>query len=372
MTTLREGPAVAVGTPRPTTTARVVALDAARAVAILGMLVVNVGPRDDSGAAAMVIRAAHGRASLLFVLLAGIGVSLLTRRARQGGPTRWGTLVWRSALLLAAGLALQLLDHDVKVILPTYAVLFLVAVAATRLPDVGLLAGAGVATAVGPLVWIAGQRRAEFDMEPATLTSSPTDVLSSVLLTGPYPVVTWVAPFLLGMWLGRRDLTDRTLQVRLAAVGAVAAVGGMAASRALVGLVGQPAEEVGPDRLVSAVAHSQMPLWLVSGTGSAMLVVALALILVPRVAGLARPLVAVGQLSLTVYVAHLVVIAALVRPGPGSAAEGLVVSLLIGVAATAFAVVWRARFRRGPLEALLRAPTLWPRGTARRLSSRGT
>lgn len=358
MTTLRTRPAVAVGTSGPTTTPRVVALDVARAVAILGMLAVNVGPRDDSGAAAMVIRAAHGRASLLFVLLAGIGVALLTRRAREGGPLRWGTLAWRSGLLLVAGLALQLLDHDVKVILPTYALLFLVAIAVARLPDVGLLLGAAGAAVLGPLMWIAGQQGRDFDMEPATLADAPDDVVSAVVLTGPYPVVTWVAPFLLGMWLGRRDLTDRALQTRLTVVGAAAALAGMAVSRALVGLVGQPGEDVGPDRLYSAVAHSQMPLWLLSGTGSAVLVVGLALLLVPRAGRWARPLVAVGQLSLTVYVAHLLVIAALVRPGPGSATEGLLVSMSIGVAAVVFATFWRARFGRGPLEALLRAPTV--------------
>ncbi|WP_418605917.1 acyltransferase family protein [Georgenia sp. SUBG003] len=211
-----------------------------------------------------------------------------------------------------------------KVILPTYAVLFLVAVAVARLPDAWLLVCAAGATVLGPLVWIAGQRGTDFDMEPATLANAPAEILSAVVLSGPYPVVTWVAPFLLGMWLGRRDLTDAALQVRLAVVGAAAGIGGMVVSRVLVGLVGQPGEEVGPDRLVSAVAHSQMPLWLLSGTGSAVLVVAVALLLVPRAGAWVRPLVAVGQLSLTVYVAHLFVIAALVRPGPGSAADGLV------------------------------------------------
>jgi uncharacterized membrane protein YeiB len=124
-----------------------------------------------------------------------------------------------------------------------------------------------------------------------------------------------------------------------------------------VALTGQPGDAVGIDRLFSAVAHSQMPLWLVSGTGSALLILGAVLALVPRAGRWIRPLVAVGQLSLTVYVAHLIVLAALVRPGPGSAAEGLVVSILIAVAATGFATVWRARFPRGPLETLLRAPS---------------
>ena len=55
----------------------------------------------------------RGRAAILFVVLAGMGVSLLVG-GRSSGYRRfvWTRLAFRAAILLPAGLALQLLDHD--------------------------------------------------------------------------------------------------------------------------------------------------------------------------------------------------------------------------------------------------------------------
>ncbi|MFC7404948.1 DUF418 domain-containing protein [Georgenia alba] len=335
---------------------RLVALDVARAVAIIGMLAVNVGPRDDTGLAAWVIRAAHGRASILFVLLAGVGVALLTRRALAGGPPRRSALFWRAGVLLVLGLVLQLLDHDVSVILATYAVLFAVAAALVRLPDKWLLSGAATTATAGPVLWILAQRPAEFAMDAPRLTDSPLSIAGSILVSGPYPAIVWAAPFLFGMWLGRQQLSARRVQLTMLWAGSVAAVGGMLASRLLVLLLGQPGERVGLDRLISAVGHSQMPLWLLSATGSAVAVLAALLLLVPHLGRLVAPLTALGQLSLTVYVAHLVVLVSAVRPGPWSATDGLAVTAVITIVATALAVAWRTTFARGPLETVLRIP----------------
>lgn len=59
-----------------------VALDAARGLAVIGMIAVNTGPRGDDELLEMIYRIPYGRASLLFVLLGGIGLSLMTRRSR--------------------------------------------------------------------------------------------------------------------------------------------------------------------------------------------------------------------------------------------------------------------------------------------------
>jgi uncharacterized membrane protein len=58
---------------------RISGIDVARALAIVGMVMVHVGPQDAGkpGIAAQAYRLSHGRASILFVVLAGIGVSLL-------------------------------------------------------------------------------------------------------------------------------------------------------------------------------------------------------------------------------------------------------------------------------------------------------
>ncbi|MGC0144836.1 MULTISPECIES: heparan-alpha-glucosaminide N-acetyltransferase domain-containing protein [unclassified Pseudactinotalea] len=335
---------------------RVIGLDAARALAILGMLAVNVGPLYDDGIAGLVMRLPHGRASLLFVLLAGIGYSFLTRRARDGAAPPWGQVLWRTVLLSLIGLSTQLAGHGAKVILTTYAVLFLVGLVVVRAPSWLLLTASIAATAAGPLVWLGVQLRTGevFDREPATLLDAPGQIVASTFLTGPYPVITWLGPFLFGMWLGRLRLQDRCVQIRLTVAGVVLTLLAELGSRALEAFLGRPDGEPGVDWFLSAAAHSQMPLWLIRGSASAVAVLGLTLLVLPYLGRFGWPLVATGQLALTVYVVHLFGIAEVVRPGPGTAPAGLVTTAVMALVLIGAAVGWRHFFSRGPLEALLR------------------
>lgn len=352
----RRQPAVstspAAGSPSP---GRLTGLDAARALAILGMLAVNIGPLAQSGVAGKTISLSHGRASLLFVLLAGIGYTLLTRHARRGGALPWQQVLWRSVWLLLIGLSLQLLDHGSDVILMTYAALFLVALVFVRAPSWLLLVSTGLVAVAGPALWLLAQFGGrKFDRAPASLIDPPGQIVTSTFLTGPYPVITWLAPFLFGMWLGRRRLGERSVQLRLLMLGAVVALGAEFGARGLEAWVGQPGDDPGWDWATSAAAHSQMPLWLVASSGAAVFVLGLSLLVEPRLGPLGRPLVAVGQLALTVYALHLVIIAGLIHPGPHSAADGLLATMLVALALATGAWAWRRFFSRGPLEALLR------------------
>jgi uncharacterized membrane protein len=93
---------------------RIRGVDAARSLAIIGMFSVHFG-QNVSGPEPLVRLYAlpRGRAAILFVVLAGMGVSLLVG-GRSSGYRRfvWTRLAFRAAILLPAGLALQLLDHD--------------------------------------------------------------------------------------------------------------------------------------------------------------------------------------------------------------------------------------------------------------------
>lgn len=340
--------------------ARVAGLDVARCLAIFGMVAVNVGPRGEPGLLGWLYGLPLGRASLLFMLLAGVGISLMTRSSRgpNGGPVPWRTVLWRAALLLVGGLALQLLDHGASVILPLYGVLFIACLPLIKAPGWVLIATAVASLLLGPLIWLwvwAGQGGAFVAAEP-TLLDPPGQVLAGVLVTGAYPAVVWVAPFVLGMLLGRADLRGPALHRRLLLWGAVAAAGAYGASQVLIARFGEPGSGPGLDHLVSATAHSQMPLWLVSGTGVSVLVLGLCLAAEPFAARHLGALVATGRLALTVYVGHLVVLALLVRPGPHTLAGGLLITAAICAASVLFSWLWTRRFRTGPLERLLRLP----------------
>ncbi|MBG6084273.1 DUF418 domain-containing protein [Zhihengliuella flava] len=346
---------------------RVAALDAARAVAIVGMMAVNVGPRDVEGPVGLLYQLPAGRASLLFMVLAGVGMSILTRTARQpGGHLPWQTILWRAALLLVGGLALQMLDHEVSVILPTYGFLFLICMPLLRRSNLTLAVIATASTLAGPLIWLLAQRATgqTYDFTQPVLADAPRDILEGIVLSGSYPAVVWIAPFVLGLLLGRADLRARRVQVRLAVAGAATALIAYVLSQILIVLLGEPSEPAGWTKLVSAVDHSQMPLWLISGTGSAVLILGIFLLAEDVVARRLKFLCAAGRLSLTVYVGHLLVLAAWVRPEPHTLAEGILITLVMAVAALIFASVWTRFFATGPLEFLFR----WPRS---RSSSRG-
>lgn len=148
---------MSAGTTEPSPRLR--GVEAARAVAVLGMVMVHFGPTPapDTALGAL-YELPHGRASVLFVLLAGVGVALLAGGSGEAVPGRRtgarGRLVLRAALLLPLGLWLQGLDHELLVILQFYAVYFLFAALVLALPDLLLLSGAAVAIVGGAMAYL--------------------------------------------------------------------------------------------------------------------------------------------------------------------------------------------------------------------------
>lgn len=341
---------------RGASTSRIAGIDIARALAIVGMFAVHVGPLDDPSLAGRLYAQAHGRASLLFVLVAGVGVSLLARARRESlREARW-SLAWRAVILLPAGLALQTLDHGVNVILQGYALLFILALLVLAFEDRWLLVGAGVAATAGPLLFLWGrlQDPGRFQREAIAWGDSTAEVVDGLVLSGPYPLITWAAPLLIGMWLGRRDLGQAHVQRRLLLTGLGLAAGAAAASELATRQLEEGSLAV---ELTSIAAHSQMPLWLTSGTGVAMALLAAAIWAGQRAPRLLRPLSALGQLAFTAYVLHLVALhlaGDALRPGELAPSLGVVAggSALLAVGA----LIWQAHLGRGPLERTLRPP----------------
>ncbi|GAA3254987.1 DUF418 domain-containing protein [Nonomuraea helvata] len=77
----------------------------------------------------------------------------------------------------------------------------------------------------------------------------------------------------------------------------------------------------------------------------------------PRLRHLAKPVIAVGTMSLTAYVGHFVAQSVLSVPGGTGTQQSWMPLLMFIGGAIAFASIWSRFFRRGPLEYLLNAST---------------
>ncbi|MFB7664373.1 DUF418 domain-containing protein [Kitasatospora sp. NPDC056138] len=373
------------GQPGSASPGRLLGLDLARGLAVLGMFAAHVGPvPGEDGPIGLAAQFAHGRASALFAMLAGVSLALIAGRSPRvgrAGRQAAARIALRALVLLAAGSALTALNTPVAVILAYYGVYFLLALPLTRLAA-GPLAAAALGWAlIGPQLSFVLRAGLEARDWTAPLTTvDPIAHLSgegllALLLTGSYPALTWMPFVLAGMALGRLDLTSPRVRSRLAVTGAVLVAVGyggawLACRFVPVDVNWWDGPENGtvdtsrPAGLLTAAPHSGTTFEILGALGVALsiLIACTALLARRPSVGASLPVasvVAVGALSLSAYVGHIVLIEAL----GGEDLPGSPALLLAGfsVLALALAWCWTRRFRRGPLETALHRATLLAR-----------
>jgi uncharacterized membrane protein len=364
---------------------RLVGLDVARCLALLGMVATHVlDARTPDGELATAQWLAGGRASALFAVLAGVSLALMTREPLRGRPLALRSLgiVGRAVLIAALGLLLGGLDSGVAVILTYYGVLFVVGLPFTLLRVRTLVpltvAWVVVAPVVSHLVRPDLPERG-FESPSFAQLADPGQLASELLLTGYYPVVPWLAYLLAGIALGRLDLRDTSLLGAVALGGLGTAVLATRVSRTLVdpavasenatGMFGTTPADGDWDWLLVVAPHSATPFDLAQTIGSAVLVICGCLLLerlLPRAATAVLGVVlGAGAATLTLYSLHVVMLTPEVWPEeePSAYASHVVVLLALGA-------VLRLLGRRGPLEAVAGLPVRLARSAATGDSSR--
>lgn len=375
--------APAAEAPPRASAGRLVGVDLARGLAVFGMFAAHVGPDPATGGVVgRVMELAHGRSSALFAFLAGFSIMLITGRREPktgtAGRQAVAKVVIRAVILLALGTALTMAGTTVEVILAFYGLYFLLVLPLHRLGarTLAVVAAAG-ALVLPQVLWpIQQSLRAA---EPGGIWTWPGDAdgLLSLLFTGSYPALTWLPFVVAGMAVARLDLTDTAVRIRLAITGTALAVLGYGGSWLALHLVpdamgklsgsawgpvgsawwsdtwGYPMGATRAELLVAS-PHSETTLSIIGNTGIALAVLIACLAAVDasaRLRRLARPVIAVGSMSLTAYVLH---VAGIYAFGIGEESPlSLTWLMTFIVTVSVFALLWSLRWRRGPLEWLL-------------------
>lgn len=333
---------------------RLQGLDLARALAVFGMVAAHLIalPLPEIGAPSTWIGLAGGRSSILFATLAGVSLALITGGGSPISGTARATarlrIVVRAALLWLIGILLIATGVPVYVILPAYALLFILA-----LPLLGVgartlwvLAAAGALT----LPWL----QPFWDALPVWQSASGNDL--ALLLGWRYPFTLWIVFLIVGLAIGRSPLRTLRTQVWLIA-GGLAAVMLSFVAEALI--VADPDTYFG--RVWTAAAHTGGILEVIGSGGGAVATIGACLLLCrTRVSAVVLPLRAVGAMPLTAYVGQLVVWAvvalAVLRDSADLAGfRSLEPFWPFVVATVILCSVWALLWGRGPLERFLAA-----------------
>ncbi len=385
---------------------RILGLDVARGLAILGMAGAHVGVTEafEWGDPTTWTDLVHGRSSILFALLAGVSIALMTGRdvlpERERVPSIRLNLVGRGAVIFVIGLALELLNTPIAVILTLYGLLYVAVIPVLRWRPWQLLLGAAVLALAGPALLAL----------LSAVALQPFGAGIGFALYGTYPITVWLALVLGGMALGRLRVQElRTAVVALVvgvvlaaigyglgALGAGAGLGGTGSlSSSTSGYSGSESIEILPDesldslpveslsssfipddamppsgwesypealaatdplgsmvRAVFAVdPHSGGTAEILGSGGFALAVVALCLLLSRPLRWLLLPLGALGSMPLTAYSLH--VVSVVVVAGPGGFIADNAFWALTALALLMVTTLWAMFVGRGPLERLV-------------------
>lgn len=341
--------------------------DVVRALALIGVVVMNYhgyliidgGDRSDDTWFERLFDPWTGplatRFAATFVLVAGVGVTLMTRRSTSDRDhirdMRW-RLARRGLLLFLGGLLLD--EIWPGTIIPFYGGMFVVGAFLFTLRSRWIAAIAAGAIAAGWAIRTWRFWQAEDGESTSWLTDpavgSPQSYVFDLFVNGTHPLLPWLAFFCAGMLLGR---AFGSVWWRPAAI----AVG--ATLFAVATLVRSAASTDFQATLLSPHNLDRGAVYVASALGSALVAYAVIDWLAERFAGVTDPLRRAGQLSLSLYLAHiavyLVVVDWLGWIEPGGLGVALAFALAFWVVGITAAVLWSKRFGRGPAERVYRA-----------------
>lgn len=381
-------------------------IDAARGLALLGMMATHLLPTFESNAGltpTWIGLTFSGRAAALFAVLAGVGLALSTGKHKPvQGPdltaARRG-IALRALVIAAVGLTLGGLEVNLAIILVHYAVLFLCVLPFLGMGLKRLCAWAGGWILASPVLaymlrpWLlAAEPPLKLGHNPSWEDlATPSRLLADVFFTGYYPVFQWLSYLLVGLIVGRLVLGRAMVPVVLLVAGSVVAVlaktlgvtameswGGRAALEEVLNSPGYPLDSVLQVNLTgipqegswwwlaSAAPHSATTLDLLHTSAVAVAVIG-ACLLLGRLAewvdlDLLLPLRGAGAMTLSLYTVHVWVVSGFyLKPLPAGWTED---GMYFAQAATAIIVgiVFVLLKWRGPLEWLGHAANQVGRG----------
>lgn len=296
---------------------RLIALDAVRGLAVIGMFIQHFALNQTNASIV------SGNTTLLFVLCGGISYTIMARRMEEQGlePRAFrARMLSRSVFINIIGYFLILLNTPFGVILPAYAVMFLLALVLVRRETRVIVAVAVGLLVVSPPLMLLG------------LSLFSGAYLLSDVAGGPMSAVALAPAFVIGMAIGRINLEKTCTLLFFVGGGIIMLVISKLISIYLLPglslrfeewLISNQGNYEQPDPDVIWPLNTQSVMWhmllwdsphsastfqTMTGLGAALLALGLICLIAKKAEVILMPLAAVGRVALTMYAVQFVIV----------------------------------------------------------------
>ncbi len=297
---------------------RIIGIDVARAFAVVGMIIVNykiVFGEEGSPWVQGLLKVVDGKAAATFVVLAGIGLALMTNSAlRNGDQAKLQTsrlrIIKRAIFLFVIGLSyVWIWPADILHFYGVYMLLTLIFI--YQKPSV-LLWGAGLLILAFPVLAFLIPYETGWDFSIYSYEDFWTmnGFFRNLFFNGFHPVIPWTAFMLFGLWYGRQDLFNQQFLRRSLRIGLITFISIQLfalGSNWLLTQANGPAEAEW-STFLATIPMPPMPLYMINGISFAVVIIASCILWAQKRedSKIIHALNKMGQLALTFYVAHVI------------------------------------------------------------------
>ncbi|CAM3949336.1 DUF418 domain-containing protein [Flavobacterium jumunjinense] len=354
---------------------RIVGLDVARALAVIGMIIVNfkvVFGENGQNWLKTFSNILDGKAAATFVVLAGIGLALMTNTAIKNKDkvklkSVRNRVAKRALFLFVVGISyITIWPAD---ILHFYGVYMLITLLLSTSKEKTILIYGVLIILFFPLLMLLLNYEIDWDFNSLEYLNfwSIKAFLKNLLFNGFHPVIPWVAFILFGYWFGKQNLNDVKIVKKIFWYSLSALIAIQISSHLFILFLSE-GSKIAYTELTAILGTNPMPplpIYMFNGIALAFSLISACIIIAKRFENhiLINALNKTGQLALTFYVAHVIIgmgIVDFINPskmGNYTIEFSVVYALCFSLLCILFAVTWLKHKKNGPLEWVMRKLT---------------
>lgn len=354
---------------------RIIGIDVARALAVFGMILVNFKVVFGAKGQHWITSFASildGKAAATFVVLAGVGLALMTNAAiKNNEQTKLKIarirIIKRALFLFVVGLSyIAIWPAD---ILHFYGVYMAITILLLTSKEKTILILAIVLILAFPIIMTFWNYEIGWNFETLDYQGFWTldGFIRNLFYNGFHPVIPWTAFMLFGYWFGKQDLHDDKFVKKTFGISSIVFIAIQFISYFSISLLSEGNKETAKELTVILGVNPMppLPIYMFNGIAVAIAVISLCVLIGKRFehSFIIDALNKTGQLALTFYVAHVIIgigIIEMIDPskiGAYSVEFSVIYALAFSLCCMLFAVIWRKYKKFGPLEWIMRKVT---------------